>query len=385
MRYPGVGFGRVYVHVDGEFTYDKWIRGLDAGNSFVTTGPMLLVEFNGQRAGTVFNDDAAKTLHITGTAESRLPLDRIEKMYHQLWSNDYEDNGNRLDVLTSLLPGQWLRALRAQGQHERVRLMILEAFRDPMSRYRAFPDHGILREHMDTLGATEDAAVRTELWRALEALSSPDEVRRLIKLRVRGAGTPDETRKAEVTLTVQRDTVQLFIEALGVHPWLKPRTPQEWAIVTQNPLCNLMAMTLLTGGDDEQHLRSVINRLKIEGLDSATTLSGWYSRHLKACEGRHRAGITAEEAITWLETVVEHIGTSPEDRLDAMYAVNALFFDWKAAWNDPATWATVEPYRTRLLTLADWAIEHDDPDGISTSSTREAKALLTAPTPPGQP
>lgn len=36
-----LGFGRVYVHLEGEFSYDKWLRGLAAGNSFVTTGPIL--------------------------------------------------------------------------------------------------------------------------------------------------------------------------------------------------------------------------------------------------------------------------------------------------------------------------------------------------------
>jgi hypothetical protein len=72
------GFGRVYVHVDGEFTYEKWIAGLNAGNSFVTTGPMLLLKFNGQDAGAVFKGEDAKQLHITGVAESRFLLDRIE-------------------------------------------------------------------------------------------------------------------------------------------------------------------------------------------------------------------------------------------------------------------------------------------------------------------
>jgi hypothetical protein len=72
------GFGRVYVHVAGDMTYEKWIRGLDAGNSFVTTGPMLLVKFNDQMPGAVFQGDAAKQLRVTGAAESRLPLDRIE-------------------------------------------------------------------------------------------------------------------------------------------------------------------------------------------------------------------------------------------------------------------------------------------------------------------
>jgi len=73
-----VGFGRVYVHVDGDFSYDKWMKGLNAGNSFVTTGPMLLVEFNGKPSGIVFKDDDARKVRITGSAESRLKLDRIE-------------------------------------------------------------------------------------------------------------------------------------------------------------------------------------------------------------------------------------------------------------------------------------------------------------------
>lgn len=71
-----VGFGRVYVEVPGEFAYEKWIKGLDAGHSFVTTGPMLMVKINGQSTGTVFKD--AKEVVITGTAENRAPLDRIE-------------------------------------------------------------------------------------------------------------------------------------------------------------------------------------------------------------------------------------------------------------------------------------------------------------------
>ncbi len=35
------GYGRVYVQIDGEFNYNKWVKGLLAGHSFVTTGPML--------------------------------------------------------------------------------------------------------------------------------------------------------------------------------------------------------------------------------------------------------------------------------------------------------------------------------------------------------
>lgn len=49
-----LGFGRVYVHTGKKFTYEKFINGLNAGHSFVTTGPMMLVELNGQPAGHTF-------------------------------------------------------------------------------------------------------------------------------------------------------------------------------------------------------------------------------------------------------------------------------------------------------------------------------------------
>jgi hypothetical protein len=77
-----LGFGRVYVHVPGEFTYEKWRDGLLAGNSFVTTGPMLQLTFNGEPAGHRFVDfrgePAGISVRIQGTVQSLAPLDRIE-------------------------------------------------------------------------------------------------------------------------------------------------------------------------------------------------------------------------------------------------------------------------------------------------------------------
>ena len=49
-----VGYNRVYVHLPGALSYDAWWRGLKAGRSFVTNGPLLLVRANGQRPGHVF-------------------------------------------------------------------------------------------------------------------------------------------------------------------------------------------------------------------------------------------------------------------------------------------------------------------------------------------
>jgi hypothetical protein len=75
-----LGFGRVYVQVDGDFTYEKWFTGLGAGRSFVTTGPMLTVEFDKMPHGSKID------LHSTGATECRVqglavadgPLSRVE-------------------------------------------------------------------------------------------------------------------------------------------------------------------------------------------------------------------------------------------------------------------------------------------------------------------
>jgi hypothetical protein len=49
-----VGYNRVYVHVDGEFSWDKWWEGLRAGRSFVTNGPLLRPQVNGELPGHIF-------------------------------------------------------------------------------------------------------------------------------------------------------------------------------------------------------------------------------------------------------------------------------------------------------------------------------------------
>lgn len=73
-----LGFGRVYVNVPNEFSYDTWVAGLNAGRSFVTTGPMLLVETEGRGAGHVFKTDGATKLRLSGAALSEQPLERLE-------------------------------------------------------------------------------------------------------------------------------------------------------------------------------------------------------------------------------------------------------------------------------------------------------------------
>lgn len=75
-----LGFGRVYVKLDGAFDYAQWIKALDAGRSFVTTGPMIFVTVNGKDAGHRFSTAAGKpqSYAVKGHAQSAYPLDRIE-------------------------------------------------------------------------------------------------------------------------------------------------------------------------------------------------------------------------------------------------------------------------------------------------------------------
>lgn len=75
-----LGFGRVYVHTGDDFNYDRWLRGLNEGRSFVTTGPMLFAQLNGQQPGHVFSQEEADSqpYRLTGTTVSEKELSRIE-------------------------------------------------------------------------------------------------------------------------------------------------------------------------------------------------------------------------------------------------------------------------------------------------------------------
>ena len=67
---------RVFVQVDGPFTYDGWIRGLKAGRTFVTNGPLLELKVNGKAPGAALETHGP--LQVAARAVSRLPFERLE-------------------------------------------------------------------------------------------------------------------------------------------------------------------------------------------------------------------------------------------------------------------------------------------------------------------
>jgi hypothetical protein len=60
-----VGYNRAYVHLDGPFSYEAWWRGLGEGRSFVTNGPILLVEADGRHPGAVFRSPGGEPRRVS--------------------------------------------------------------------------------------------------------------------------------------------------------------------------------------------------------------------------------------------------------------------------------------------------------------------------------
>jgi len=94
-----VGYDRIYVHVDGDLTYEKWWDGLQAGRVFVSNGPLLRCWANGQWPGHIFKAKKEKPMEITlqVALNSRDPILAIEII----------QNGR---VVRSMSRSEWKRA-----------------------------------------------------------------------------------------------------------------------------------------------------------------------------------------------------------------------------------------------------------------------------------
>jgi hypothetical protein len=75
-----VGYDRMYVHLDGGLSYEKWWRGLKAGRVFVSNGPLLRCRASGQLPGEVFKSEtgAKVDLQIEAALDSRDPIASVE-------------------------------------------------------------------------------------------------------------------------------------------------------------------------------------------------------------------------------------------------------------------------------------------------------------------
>ncbi len=89
-----LGYNRAYVHVDGEFTYEKWWEGLRRGRVVVTNGPLLRPKVNGRLPGYVFQTSGQDELEL----EIALNLAMQDKVsYLEVIKNGELAQSTRLD------------------------------------------------------------------------------------------------------------------------------------------------------------------------------------------------------------------------------------------------------------------------------------------------
>jgi hypothetical protein len=73
---PGpAGYDRLYAHIDGAFSVEKWYQAIRDGRSFVTNGPMLFVN-----AKVVNSNPGDARVQIDASAEAREAIDHMELM-----------------------------------------------------------------------------------------------------------------------------------------------------------------------------------------------------------------------------------------------------------------------------------------------------------------
>lgn len=82
---PRIGDARFYTYVGGELSYERWMAGVKAGNTFITTGPMLELEVNGQKPGSSLDLQPGARLRVKARAwghPTQVPLQRIQIIAH---------------------------------------------------------------------------------------------------------------------------------------------------------------------------------------------------------------------------------------------------------------------------------------------------------------
>jgi hypothetical protein len=133
LRGP-VGLNRVYVHVDGPLTHDRWLAGLKAGHTFATNGPLLGFTMEKHAVGDVIRFDTAGhyTVHVHMRLRSVVPVDHLELVSRGqvIWS---ANNGGRpltsADVDTSVpVDSSGWYTLRAWNDHATAPIMDIYPF-----------------------------------------------------------------------------------------------------------------------------------------------------------------------------------------------------------------------------------------------------------------
>jgi TolB protein len=112
------GWGRVYVHLPEGLTYDGWVRGVKAGRSFVSNGPVLEFDVNGKSMGEVLALDGSGKVRIKGRARAQHPLEKLELIVNGVVAATGTISADKMDATleteVAIERSGWV-ALRASG------------------------------------------------------------------------------------------------------------------------------------------------------------------------------------------------------------------------------------------------------------------------------
>ena len=97
------GYNRVYVHVNGKLTWEKWWKNLEAGKCFLTCGPLLRVTANGKLPGHIFKSKKSIKINLNIKVSSIDKITKIQiikngKIYKSFLSGEFNKIKNNCDV-----------------------------------------------------------------------------------------------------------------------------------------------------------------------------------------------------------------------------------------------------------------------------------------------
>ena len=184
-----IGNARFYTYIGGNLSYAAWKAGVEAGRTFVSSGPVVLIEVNGRRPGERLDVDEGTMLQIRAQAyghAGQVPLDTLEIVGHGkvLARATAEEQGQSPDrlALNLELPvkrGLWIAARtnagRLQTAHTTPVYVTVEngGFHNPetAARYLDLSEQYLQElEHVLQHQDPADEALDTQIWRYEDGL-----------------------------------------------------------------------------------------------------------------------------------------------------------------------------------------------------------------------
>ena len=123
-----IGAVRAYVHVDGEFSFERWLSSIADGKTFVTSGPIIDMTVNDFPIGAELDLRTGAAVSISARAESQYPLDMLQIVCNGETVAETLNPDNRLELRLhhdlDLNESSWVAARCYGGAGPRVQEVV---------------------------------------------------------------------------------------------------------------------------------------------------------------------------------------------------------------------------------------------------------------------